>query len=273
MQSSMSASVLRVILVDAQHAGALLLELRTSGATIPELPDGLRPGSWQEAYAIQDALHAAAGWEIGVLKVGCTGAPAQEALGVAEPIGGRIPTAAVFESGSVLPSAEFHHEPLLESEFAFRIRHDVAPGHPISGLDAVGDLIDFVAPAIEVVDSRYNEMFGASGPSIVADNSAAAAVVLGPAVAVDSAGELADCAVELRQGSDVLAHGSGAAVLGHPVKALEWVLGHESRRGRLVAAGTWVITGTCTGLVPAPLGQTVTAHFDGLGEVGLTLQA
>jgi 2-keto-4-pentenoate hydratase len=259
-----------VILVDAQHAGALLMELRTTGRTIPELPDGLRPESWEEAYAVQDALHVAAGWDIAVLKVGCTSVRAQEALGIAEPIGGRVPAAALFDSGPALRQADFHHVPLLECEFAFRVANDVAPDDTVTGLAAIRELVDVVAPAVEVVDSRYDKIFAASGPSIVADNSAAAAVVLGEPVDVASAGDLATCDVELTAGAERLAQGTGAAVLGNPLLALEWVVAHERSRERSIAGGTWVITGTCTGMTPCPVDQPVTARFEGLGDVSVT---
>ena len=58
------------MIVDVERAGELLLELRSTGRTVPELPDGLRPETWDEAYAIQDALHEAAGWDLPVAKVG-----------------------------------------------------------------------------------------------------------------------------------------------------------------------------------------------------------
>ena len=259
-----------MILVDVPHAGALLLELRRSGRTIPELPDGLRPASWEEAYAIQDALHDAGDWDIGVLKVGCTGAQAQAALGIDQPIGGRIPIDAVFESGASLLSSNFHHRPLLECEFAFRLAKDAMPDDGGSGTD-VRELVDAVAPAIEIVDSRYNEMLGASGPSIVADNSAAAAVVLGSPVDVGAVSDLTSGRVELVAGADTLAEGTGAAVLGNPLRALEWVIEHERLRGRVIPAGTWVITGTCTGMTPCPVDQPVLAQFEGLGDVGFDL--
>ncbi len=253
--------------VDAKRAGALLVELRETGRTIPELPDGLRPGSWEEAYAIQDALHDAGGWEIGALKVGCTGSTAQEALGIDQPIAGRVPVPTIAGSGARLDLGSFHHPPLLECEVAFRLGVDVEPGGELGG---VHGLVDAVAGAIELVDTRYDHQFGVSGPSTVADNSGAAAMVLGAPVDPSHV-EPAFVTVALATEGAELATGTGAAVLGDPYRALAWVLAHEARRGRAVPAGTWVITGTCTGLTPCPTGETVTARFDQLGEVALVL--
>ena len=76
--------------VDAPHAGALLVELRETMRTIPELPDGLRPGTFEEAYAIQDELQRQGGWGVGALKVGCTSEFAQQALGIDSPVVGVV---------------------------------------------------------------------------------------------------------------------------------------------------------------------------------------
>lgn len=289
------------MLVDAPHAGRLLVEMRETGRHLPELPDGLRPGTWSEAYAIQDALQEAGGWAIGALKVGCTSAAAQAALRIGEPIGGRLPTDSLFASGVELPVGRFHHVPLLECEFGLRIGVDVPAGTPPpTDADDCWTLVDAVVPAIELVDSRFRQQLGASGPSLVADNAVAAAVVLGTPVPVDRPVDLASATVTLSAGGrdttgagpvvdaaadedeqlaegerlaegEQLAEGSGAAVLGDPIRSLQWALAHEHRRGRSIAAGTVVITGTCTGLVPPPVDVAITADFGPWGIVSFTL--
>ena len=258
-----------MILVDAVHAGALLLELRETGRTVPELPDGLRPASLEEAYAIQDELHRQGGWPVGVLKVGCTSEPAQKALAIDSPIAGIVPKHRVASSGARFSGDQFHHHPLLESEFALRVGTDIpADADPAAIIGR--ELADAVAPAIELVGTRFDEPLGGSGFSKVADNSAAAAVVLGSAAGAPPA-DLASVAVALRCGDELLAEGNGGAVLGDPYLSFEWSLRHELSRGRGIAAGTWVITGTCTGLVPCPAGVLVTADFAGLGQVEVTV--
>ncbi len=262
-----------MILVDVPHAAALLAEVRQSGRTIPQLPDGLRPGTTEEAYAIQDAVVASQGWEISCLKVGCTSEVAQQALGIDEPIAGRLNQEAVFGAGAVVPRSLFlHAAPYVECEFAMRLGRTIGVDDDVSEMAEVAEAVDAIAPAIELVDNRFDEFFGISGHSIVADNSAASAVVIGDAVSPDLVPDLAAVGVTLACADEELASGTGAAVLGDPYRALRWVLGHERRRGRSVRAGTWVITGTCTGLVPFPDGGAVTAHFDEpFGELVVTV--
>lgn len=264
-------SVGAVILVDAPHAGALLVELRESGRTVPELPDGLRPADWTEAYAIQDELHRQGGWDVGALKVGCTGEFAQQMLGIDEPIGGIVPADRVHASGVRLGRADFHHVPHLECEFALRVGVDIEDASTLADLDVVRGLVDAVAPAIELVETRFDNPLGASGPSTVADNSAASRLVLGdPASPVP---DLVSATAVLSAAGAELASGTGAAVLGDPYRSLQWSLGHEVSRGRSVPAGTWVITGTCTGLTPCPFDVDVAATFAGIGDVTLRLES
>ena len=111
--------------VDAPHAGALLVELRETMRTIPELPDGLRPGTFEEAYAIQDELQRQGGWGTGALKVGCTSEFAQQALGIDSPVVGVVADSMTFGAGATIDRSLFHHDPLLEGEFAVRLAVDV----------------------------------------------------------------------------------------------------------------------------------------------------
>jgi 2-keto-4-pentenoate hydratase len=258
---------------DIDHAAALLVECRQSASEIPDLPDGLRPSTFDEAYAIQDALHRRGGWDIGVLKVGATGPAAREALGVDGPIAGRLALSAIVASGatvSVAASPSLLHPPRLESEFALRLGDD-APGVDVDDLESVRGAVDAVAPALELVDSRFR---GPVDPrSMVADNSGSAAIVLGAAVPAATVGDLSTIAVTLSSGDEQLGGGSGADVMGDPVASLQWVLQHERDRGRAPVPGTWIITGTCTGMIPYPMGQRVVARFEGLGEVSVTVTA
>ena len=68
--------------------------------------------------------------------------------------------------------------------------------------------------------------------------------------------------VELIVDGDTVAWATGAAALGHPLRVLQFVATHAMQLGAAIRAGDLVITGTCTGLVPARLG------VEHLGRVG-----
>jgi len=263
---------------EVNEAAGMLLRARQDLTPVTASPEPIRPPTFDDGYRIQDRLHDLGGWPIPLLKVGCTTIETQRMLDIDEPIGGRLPSHLVHQSGAELALARFHHRPLIECEFAMRLGASVAADAELESIETVLALTDAVAPAIELVDGRYEAMIGHDGPSIVADNSMAAAVILGDAVTFDdslSPLDLADIQVELvtepADDSEVerIAAGVGREVLGNPINSLAWALRHELRRGRSVRAGTWVITGSCAGAPPAPLDQPVTVRFARLGSVSV----
>ena len=242
---------------DIEDAAMFLLHLRLQRSQAQGMPHELMPKTVEDAYDIQDATHRFGGWPLNMLKVGCTSEIAQQVLGIPHPIGGRIPTEAVFSSGATVPRDFLASEPLLECEIAMR-------------LDSSGR-VDAVAPAIELVNARFADTGKVSGESIIADNSAGCAAILGAPISVDEAGDLDQITMALRDDNGEIASGSAKALLGGPHRSLDWAIAHEAERGRTIAAGTWVITGTCTGLTPTQWGAAYTADFGSLGSVGFEL--
>lgn len=242
---------------DIEDAAMFLLHLRTQRSQVAGLPGELAPKTVEQAYDIQDATHKFAGWPLEVLKVGCTSEVAQQVLGIPHPIGGRIPSEGVFETGSTVPSSFLASEPLLECEIALRV-------------NAVGK-VDAAAPAIELVNPRFLDTSKVAGASLIADNSAGCGVVVGEPVPIADAGDLSAIAMTLHDGNDEIAAGSAQALADGAQGSVDWTLAHESSRGREIAAGTWIITGTCTGLTPTQFDRTYTATFSTLGSVSFKL--
>ena len=243
---------------DIEDAAMFLLHLRTQRSQVAGLPGELAPKTIEHAYDIQDATHHLAGWSINMLKVGCTSEAAQQFLGIPHPIGGRVPDEGVFESGATVPQAFLAGTPLLECEIALRIGDD--------------GTVDAAAPAIELVNGRFLDPSKASGLSLIADNSAGCGAILGEPVEIGGLSDLAAVGVSLRAGSDEIGQGNTQALDGGPYASLDWILNHEASRGRTLAAGTWIITGTCSGLTPTEFGTTYTAAFDEIGSVSFTLE-
>lgn len=236
-----------------EEAAAFLFHLRVQRETASALPFEIAPRDLDDAYAIQDALHAAAGWPIAVLKVGCTSEFAQQALSIPHPIGGRIPADAVFADGAAIPSSFFNGPPAIECEIALQV-------------DDSGAVVA-AAPAMELINPRIQAGGTFGGFTTVADNSAGCAVVLGEPVPIADALPLDGHMVQLTVDDEPLAEGASSAVLGGPESSVDWTRSHEQGRGRRVADGTWIITGTCSGITPSRFDATYRADFGPLGAV------
>ena len=101
--------------------------------------------------------------------------------------------------------------------------------------------VDAVIPAIEVMDSRYNQPFRL--PDSVADNAGAARVVLGaqgrrPDELVDL--HVLGCLFRYRGGFETAA---GGAVMGHPAAAVAWLANALAAHGERLEAGSIVLSG------------------------------
>jgi 2-keto-4-pentenoate hydratase len=172
------------------------------------------------------------------------------------------------------------HASTYTARIFFRHTRHVSPplqrgpnGTPYTELD-VAVAIRKMVPCIEVVGTRFSPAASAALPPIalLSDFGGAHAVIKGNRHFKNWADVALDqTAVTMRVNGEVRASGRGADVLGHPVRALTWLVNYLSARNIALHKDAFVITGTCTGLTPVKAGDKVTAEFDGMGEVEVQL--
>lgn len=250
-----------------QRAADLLWQHWQAQTCIPGLPDDLRPSSREEAYAIQATVEARStrprvGW-----KIAATSKAGQAHIAVDGPLAGRLLPERVFESGSDVAFGRHPQMRCAEAEFAFRLGRDVVPRPEPYTADEVLARVDALHPAIELPDSRYDDVTQVGGPQLIADNACAHHFVLGPA------------APDLWRSLDLVAHtvsgragsrtreGAGANVLGDPRIALVWLVNEITTLGLTLRAGEVITTGTCLVPLPVEAGDDVRMDFGILGRV------
>ena len=81
----------------------------------------------------------------------------------------------LIEEGSAASFARFVH-PRVEPEIAFVLKKPLA-GH-VTAAEALAS-VEAVAPALEIIDSRYRD-FKFSLPDVIADNASSSGFVVGP---------------------------------------------------------------------------------------------
>ena len=200
-------------------------------------------------YATQELSIRRRGGRVVGVKLGLTSKVKRDALGIREPVYGRITADMLVSSGQPITVADLIH-PRAEPELALVVGRPIPPGADVAAVLAA---IDAVYPAIEVADSRYSEPFRLFDS--VADNAGAARVVLGDQPR--KPGDLVDlhvlgCVFSHPDGFETAA---GGAAMGHPAAALAWLAGALAARDVRIEPGTVVLTGG------------LTAEFDGLGTV------
>ena len=214
--------------------------------------------------------------EVAGYKIGFTSDAVRDDLGVDEPAFGRLldGTVSTASANPTIDAEEFV-APRIEPEIA------VVLGDCEGALDErdTRETIEAVVPAIEVVDCRIRD-WDLTPPEAVADNALAAALRIGDryrvrggdAADVDVDIDLAREAVTVAKNGTTVATGIGAAVLGHPLRALAWLGGELTRRGEPLEAGQLVSTGSITRPIPVAPGDRIAVEFDALGTVRLDVE-
>jgi 2-oxo-3-hexenedioate decarboxylase len=247
---------------------AVALEAARRGRRAVAPPAELAVLTLSEAYDIQEAGAARressgvgrSGW-----KLGLTSRVKQRIMGIDHPLFAPLfADAAVPSSSRVLHSGFIR--PRAEPELAFGLR---AP------LDRAGDVsklmgaIEWIAPALEITDSRY--LPGSrSAVELVADTASAAAYVIGGRVRFDSAPRLDAIGTQIIRDGSVLAGGTTADVLGNPFAALQLLVEHLTARGLRTKAGDVILSGAITDAFPASPGDRLEARLRGLGTASVT---
>ncbi|CRK56591.1 putative hydratase [Alloactinosynnema sp. L-07] len=248
------------------EAARKLLDAYESGKPIAPLTTTYDDLSLEDAYAIQLLqIHelTSAGRVVKGHKVGLTSAAMQRLLGVNEPDYGHLLDDFFYLEHAPIPLNRFV-QPRIEPEVAFVLKRPLrGPGVTVHEAIAA---VDFVLPALEIVDSRIEDwrigLF-----DTIADNASSGAVVLGSnPTPLDTVDLRLAGAVMTRNGS-VVGTGAGGAVLGSPITSLVWLANTVGARGVTLDAGHVILPGSVCAMVPIVAGDTFAATFAGLGTV------
>lgn len=220
-----------------------------------------------EAYRVQHLgmeLRRADGEQVTGAKLGFTSKAKAEQMGVADVIIGALTDAMRVPAGGTFDTATAIH-PRVEPEVAFRLGRAIDPAAPDADLRAA---VDAVAPAMEIIDSRYRD-FAFSLADVVADNTSGCAFVVGEWMPVTDDLVLADREVALVIDGVVAASGSTTDILGDPWQALPALVRMAARYSHQLPAGAVLLAGAATTAAPLRPGARITATIAGLGEVSL----
>lgn len=240
-------------MTDIATLAAQLDEAAQAATPIPQLTEAVALDV-ADAYQVQAELVARRvrrGERLVGLKMGLTSQAKMAQVGVDEPVWGRLTGAMQIPDGGTVQGRRFVH-PRVEPEVAFL-------------LDA-GGVATAVAPALELIDSRYAD-FQFTLPDVIADNTSAAGFVVGPWSPIPPG--LANLGVLLEIDGRVVQTGSTAAILGDPRRALAMGLALAGRAGVAPEAGWLMLAGAATAAVPLPAGAYVRAVVQGLGSAAV----
>jgi 2-keto-4-pentenoate hydratase len=216
--------------------------------------------SIDQAYGVQlgliDRRCAAGEQQIG-WKVGLTAPAIQRQFGFHEPVFGCVldskPSGHVFAPADLIA-------PGFENELCMRLRADLAGTVTLEEARAA---IDVVCPSLEIIETRgpFTEQIALA----LADNAQQKTVILGVPVGLPA--DLAAIRAQVSINGQVVATGTGDAVLGDPLNSIVWLAGKLVAYGRGLKAGQIVMTGSFTRQFPIAPADRIETDFSGLGAV------
>ncbi len=235
----------------------------------------LAPRHEDEAYAIQEAfltrlaeIHGPfAGY-----KIAYTNAVMRERTGIAAPCSGLILASRVHQSPAPLSVGDYAGLG-IECEVAVKMAADLpASGAPYTR-ETVSDAVEWLAPSFELVDRRDAADGDAPDPSLkaIVTNISSGGAVLGAPVSHWRDIDLASSHGGMSINGETVGEGFGRDIMGHPVEPLAWLANSLARRGRRLAAGEIVLTGSFAPPAMLKRGDSAAVWIEGLGEATLTV--
>lgn len=196
-------------------------------------------------------------------KVGLTSAVVQKQIGVSQPDFGHLLDDFFHLEHLSIPFTRYI-QPKVEPEIAFVLKRSLS-GPGVTVAEAVA-AIDYVLPALEIVDSRIVD-WKISIFDTIADNASSGGVVLGSTPRKLTELDLRMMGCTMFHNGQQTGTGLGGAVLGSPITSLVWLANILGPRGVVLEEGHVVLPGSITPMVAVQPGDTVTANFAGLGSV------
>lgn len=240
--------------IDLQAEAARILDAHARRVTLAPI-SGSVVLTLDQAYAIQalvtqarlDRGERVVGW-----KLGYTSLAMREQMGIDAPNFGPLTDAMLLPDGGQVPDTLT--QPRVEPEVALRLAWDIPAG---ADRDGVLACVASAHASLEIVDSVWTD-YRFRLPDNTADGSSAAAVVLGPTLAL---AQLQSVEVTLWADGIAVGQGRGSDASGHPAEGVVWLAARLAERGQRLRAGDVIITGGLTRAEPLHPGACLRASF------------
>ncbi|KUL92748.1 2-oxo-hepta-3-ene-1,7-dioate hydratase [Bosea sp. WAO] len=221
----------------------------------------------EDSYAISSAVaqeRVKAGARIIGHKIGLTSKAMQASSKIDEPDYGYLFDDLILNDGAKVKFEDFC-VPRVEPELTFILKEPLkGPG---IGLIDVLRATEYIVPSIEIIDARVTEprkIF-----DTVADNGAAAGIVLGGRPVRPEDVDLRWVGAIFYRNSEIEETGLAAGVLGHPAMAIAWLANKLAPFDITLQPGDLMLSGSFTRPVWAAKGDTLHADFGPLGSVSV----
>lgn len=227
-----------------------------------------------DAYEVQNAIYRAKlseGRKVIGWKIGLTSKAMQYALNIDIPDSGILFDDMLFQTGDTVPAGRFI-QPRIEAEIAFVMKAPLG-GENVTRADVLA-ATDFVAPSIEILDTRIQRADAETGKArtvfdTISDNAANAGVVLSNERHDPAEFDLRWVGALTFRNGEIEETGLGAGVLNDPVESVVWLARRMAQYGQSIEAGQIILSGSFIRPVECPSGAEIHADFGPFGAVDI----
>lgn len=246
---------------------AELYDAEQSCSTIEGVIDRYADLALEDAFAIGErvaARYEAAGCRLVGWKLANSRIPLAPNALLTRPVKGPIFDRNIHDESEPLSLQELI-APRIEPEICFVLGQDLAgPGVMVAQVLAA---TRGVVPAFEIVDAR--QRWNPDLRNVIADNVCHARLVTAGRLVSPDAVDLRYIGCVLERNGELVGTGAGAAVLGHPARAVAYLANELGAAGRTLRAGDLITTGSLVTPASMAAGDVWTATFGGLGHISL----
>ncbi|MFR0713599.1 2-keto-4-pentenoate hydratase [Enterobacterales bacterium BD_CKDN230030183-1A_HGKHYDSX7] len=197
------------------------------------------------------------------LKMGFTSRAKMAQMGVSDLIWGRLTSDMWVEEGGEINLADYVH-PRVEPEICYllgkRLEGNVTPLQALAAVEAV-------APAMEIIDSRYRD-FKFSLPDVIADNASSSGFVVGAWHKPDT--DVSNLGMIMSFDGRSVELGTSAAILGSPIRALVSAARLAAEQGEVLEPGSLILAGAATAAFALRPGTSVRCEVQNLGSLSFS---
>ena len=246
-------------------------DARLNARSLPQFSSKLTDFSRADAYAAQEEgikLRTSRGEKIIGLKMGLTSEGKRKQMNLDSPLYGVLTDKMQIENEGVFHLNGSIH-PKIEPEIAFFINRDLKG--KITREDVL-NATEYIAPALEILDSRYEGFKYFSMEDVIADNSSSSHFIIGPKFFDFKNLDLLNLSMRMKINGETKAEGISSDISGDPVVSVIQLAELLAQRSQFIPANTIVLAGAATLAISLEPNMAVSLEVSNLKTMNVSIK-